>query len=584
MFKKLGTSKVAFISLLLVGAILSTVLVLTRVINVLPKILGDELTYSMDARHYEPAQALVPNYLFNMLFSTTSMCGYGFYTCSKFINLVMLFGIAVVVFFAAKLVTDTKAAIWIAFLAFLGPISSYVSYFTPDVMFFLSASIVILALMNLNQESPWWRWALIGVGVGISTLVKPHGLFLIGPVVLYVIYLAAKRGPSRSVWALISGFSFGAALFATKLSLGFLFAGPKGLALFGGNYDNSAGKVLSTSSGATVGDGSAAAIPTPQGLGSGEWSFSNPTWIFATAFSVLLHISFVLVFYAVPIAAIFAGRSKPSKRPGALQPELSETYKRVRFLIVATLATLMAVSSVYVVISQAWGEILTNRVMVRYYEFAVIFIPLLVAPFLTRATKYTLGWKWGIGVPVFLIALFAAPVFQNNAQPLYADSSLIASVIQSGVGIVAVALFGFAILIVWFTKSKQGAKLWIFVFAPLVVVLFNVSSYYNMTIPSSYVGKYTQSSQWVHNNLTDSQKKGLIVFGGVRSNVQAALLWIDDPSVIPQPVDPNGKVDLQGVKPGTYVLVVGGIPVVGQTTTIRHNPSWEVLRVEGPAK
>jgi len=571
MAKRLGLSNWWAISLLVLAAALSTYVVIVRVINVLPKILGDELTYSMDARHSDPSHAAVPNYLFNLLFSTTSACGYGFYTCSKVINLVMLFGIALVVYFTAKLFANTSVAVWIAFLTLLGPISSYVSYFTPDIMFFLAASLVILMLIKLDQDSQWWRWALIGAGVGVSTLIKPHGLFLVGAVVLYIGYLAYRRTSTNLIWGLIGAASFMIALVATKLGLGYLFAGSRGLVLFGGSYDVSAGKVLTGSSATTSGS-----IPIPQGQTASPWSFSNPIWVGPTAFSIFLHIAFLLIFFAVPVAAIFTGRDKGAQ---SAKTELPEVYRRARFVIVASLLSLLAVSSVYVVISQAWGEVLTNRVMVRYYEFAVIFIPILLTPFLTRPSKYSLAAKWAIGVGVFCIALFASPLFQNNVQVLYADSSLIAASIQSGVGLVAISLVGFAVLIFWFSKPIQGAKLWLYAFAPLVILIFNVSSYINMTIPSSFVGKYTQSSQWVHNNLNDEQKNGLIVYGAVKSNVQAAQLWIDDPTVTGQAVPPNGQVNLQGVESGKYVLVVGGIPVVGDSTTIKKTPYWIVLKV-----
>jgi hypothetical protein len=217
--------------------------------------------------------------------------------------------------------------------------------------------------------------------------------------------------------------------------------------------------------------------------------------------------------------------------------------------------------------------------MVRYYEFAIVFIPVLLAPFLKKPARYSIGAKWAIGVAMFVIALFAAPVFQNNVPTLYADSSLIAASIQSGVGLVAIALAGFTVLIIWFSKPIPGAKIWLYAFAPLVILIFNVSSYINMTIPSSFVGKYTQSSQWVHNNLTDEQKNGLIVFGAVKSNVQAAQLWIDDPSVTGQAVAPNGQVNLQGIETGKHVLVVGEIPVVGDFTTVKKTPYWIVLKV-----
>ena len=45
---------------------LGVIWVMTRIMEVLPKILGDELIYSTNARHTALAESSVPNYLFNL--------------------------------------------------------------------------------------------------------------------------------------------------------------------------------------------------------------------------------------------------------------------------------------------------------------------------------------------------------------------------------------------------------------------------------------------------------------------------------------------------------------------------------------
>ncbi len=66
---------------------LGVIWVMTRIMTVLPKILGDDYIYSMNARHTPLADSSVPNYFFNQLFGTTSAFGYGFYTAAKVYNL-----------------------------------------------------------------------------------------------------------------------------------------------------------------------------------------------------------------------------------------------------------------------------------------------------------------------------------------------------------------------------------------------------------------------------------------------------------------------------------------------------------------
>ncbi len=68
--------------------------VFSRVSMVNPAILGDEYLYSINARHaapWDPSPAGdFSNYLFNLVYSSTNICGDAFYTCGKILNLIFL--------------------------------------------------------------------------------------------------------------------------------------------------------------------------------------------------------------------------------------------------------------------------------------------------------------------------------------------------------------------------------------------------------------------------------------------------------------------------------------------------------------
>lgn len=206
---------------------LGLIWVATRIWGVLPKILGDELIYSTNARHLALADSSVPNYLFNLVFGMTNTCGYGFYTCGKVINMLFLVGFAVFIYLAARLLVEPGMALFVDFLALVGPISAYASYFTPDMMFYFGASIVIYASLRTSDGTALGRWALIGLGLGLVTLIKPHALFMIPPILAYVIFLGIKAGKAAAGKSVLSALVFGAAVFATKFAIGFMFAGQK---------------------------------------------------------------------------------------------------------------------------------------------------------------------------------------------------------------------------------------------------------------------------------------------------------------------------------------------------------------------
>jgi hypothetical protein len=303
---------------------LGLIWVMTRIMTVLPKILGDEYIYSINARHTALADSSVPNYFFNLVFGTTSAFGYGFYTAAKLYNLVFLIGFAAVVYFAARLIAKPGVSFVVAMLALVGPISAYASYFTPEMMFYFGSALVIYFALRFHAGIGFGKWALLGVGLGFVTLVKPHALFLAAPLLVYIVYLAFKAEGSGWLRAIARLLSFAGATIVTKFAIGYAFAGQKGLAIFGGSYDASANSAINSGGKATsdaISDPMVAAIASNGAVGTTIWQ-------------ILFHISYMLMFFSVPLILTGIQTIRAFKTKG----EPSETTKVSFFLFVSLIA------------------------------------------------------------------------------------------------------------------------------------------------------------------------------------------------------------------------------------------------------
>ncbi len=547
---------------------LGVIWVMTRIMTVLPKILGDELIYSNNARHTALADSSVPNYFFNLLYSTTSNFGYGFYTAAKVYNLVFLIGFAAVVYFAARLIAKPGVSFVVAMIALVGPISAYASYFTPEMMFYFGCALVIYFALRFHARTGFAKWALLGFGLGVVTLVKPHALFLTAPLLAYIVYLAFKGEGNGWLKSIARVLSFGCALLVTKFAIGYAFAGEKGLSIFGGSYDASASSAINSggaASGGAVTDPNVAVIASGGAVGTTVWQ-------------VLFHLSFMLMFFAVPLVLTGIQTVRAFRTKG----EPSETTKVSFFLFVALIA-LVLVSAVFVAYSSAFGETLQNRVMIRYYEYLIPFLPLTLLPLGNHIPKLGKAAKWSILAGAVVWLIIALPNMSTIVPGLFTDSSMMASAIKSGIPLAVFAALGVGMLAYWLFKPETGAQFWLYGFAPLIILVYAISTYTNMTVPSSNVGMYTGSSRWVHDNISAKDRENIVVIGNNMQNVQAAQLWLDTPSSSGQMVAEGQEVNINNLpEKGQLILAIGKVALTGDGFIVKQEDSWALIKNATP--
>ena len=208
-----------------------------RVNQVNPAILGDEYLYSINARHaapWDPSPAGdFSNYLFNLVYSSTNVCGPAFYTCGKILNLVFFVGFLSVIFIIAKRFLNYWIALAFTVAAGLSPISVYTSMFLPESMYFFMISLVFLAVLRAAESYDWKDWALVGALVGVTSLVKPHAWLSAIAIGIFLVVLGLTQAKHRfkPLFKAIGAVSLGAIV--GRVVVGFVVAGPRALDFFG---------------------------------------------------------------------------------------------------------------------------------------------------------------------------------------------------------------------------------------------------------------------------------------------------------------------------------------------------------------
>jgi hypothetical protein len=219
---------------------------------VLPAVMQDEYVYSIQARFTSFEEQTFPNYLFSWIYSSTNLCGDGFYACGKGLNVVFFFLTLAFIFLIAKKLLGVFWGVAIATVAALSPIHVYVSYFMPEMMFFAFILATIFVALIAGEKHKIVLWAATGAILGLAALVKPHAIFTLPAFMLFawIVALRAEGGnPRKGALAMVGTLG---AFSLLKFGGGFAFAGVTGLTLFGRTYESSLNQFISESAAADL--------------------------------------------------------------------------------------------------------------------------------------------------------------------------------------------------------------------------------------------------------------------------------------------------------------------------------------------
>lgn len=550
--------------------------VLPRISEVLPKILGDELLYSQNARLLSPEEWFLPNFLFNWVFSSTNVCGYGFYSCGKVINVFLLLCLGFIIYASTRLIAKPSLSLLMATLTCVGPIAVYASYFTPDTMFYLAMAIVIFIAMQLNLDSKWWMWLVLGATLAVASLVKPHALFAIPALIAYCLFLAIGASQKKIIAAFRNIVIFVSATILLKFAFGFAFAGSNGLTLFGsyGNALDLASKAMTqtTSPGGQVGGTTTNQISTPAS-GSVQQAAASTDFATMAGWELILHFGFLIIAFSLPlfIASRRIGQSIAIRNTNPVETKLS--FLTISIVLMGVIST-----SIYTAVAPSWGEILDYRLMVRYYEYVLPFLVITALVQLDESNKVNVR-RIVLSFLAIIVAVLASTKLVSVVPPLYTDSTLFSGLYFSNISIWIFTIISAGMIIYSLKNQGKASKYWLFGWLPVVTVIVAISTQVAMTGPSSIKGLYTNAAQTAHELLSQEQRDALIVVGNYKNNVQAAQLWIDSKSVQGMWIDRGQNLDVDSLSPGAkYVLIIGEMNVSGSFEVVKKDESFAIIK------
>jgi phosphoglycerol transferase len=213
-----------------------------RTLGLHPGIFADEWYYSKMSRLTPLSEAVLPSWLYLLVFKAASSCGPDFLDCARIGNILFHVGAAPFLYLVARRFASAPLAAAVALLALLAPLNLYTTFFMPESMYFFGFAVLgWVALAGLAWR-PWIHGLALGAVLGCMSLVKVHAVFLLPAACLFLVYAAWNRA-AGSRWLLQGlGAAAIAALTAAavKLLLGWLLAGEAGLTLFGSFYSATA--------------------------------------------------------------------------------------------------------------------------------------------------------------------------------------------------------------------------------------------------------------------------------------------------------------------------------------------------------
>ena len=525
----------------------------SRVWMVNPAILGDEYLYSMNARKVgpwdPPAAGDFSNYLFNFVYQTTNLCGPDFYSCVKVMNIFFFLAFAFVIYVVARRFLPFLAAFGFMIATALSPLSVYTSMFLPESMFFFFIGLVLIAVLRAMNDFNWRNWAIAGALVGLASLVKPHAwlsAIAIGVTLLVVGTTNSKYGLKRTFSSVLA-LATGAAV--ARVVVGLAVAGPKALGFFGQYFGTS---VIET---VVSGAGGDTALTSNGIVGAGP--MAGVVGLFATQFVV--HTSVIFALLGVALIGLAAS---------LINLVLTKTLREAEAFSLFTFIWLASMA-IEIVIFTGWvtgtGDDHTTRVLLRYYEFLFVIVPLAgLVGFSSSVTKKVNVWtRWAIGLAFLAIV---TPAFSGSFNTLtiqIADAPTLAGLVVNPQVFNAAAVIT-AIGILTFVTFPRFMP-WVFIFLLPVTMIgagWQTQDQYQLfrgrQSPNDLAGLYLRE------NFSEENLKNTLVLANSRFDATSVAFYADNAGVEYELFAPGSVYPANLAENGTMVIVAtGNVSVVG---------------------
>jgi len=519
--------------------------IFSRVWMVNPAILGDEYLYSMNARKVGPWDPPVAgdfsNYLFNFAYQGTNLCGDSFYTCGKIFNIVFFLGFIFTVFILALRFLPFWGAYAFMIAAALSPLSVYTSMFLPESMYFFFIGLVLVTVLRAIRAFTWQNWALAGATIGIASLVKPHAwlsAIAVG-ITMLVVGLFNKEIGFRKT--LLAGLGLVAGAAVARVVLGLLIAGPKALGFFGQYFG--ASTIETVIAGTGTGEVAEGALPaTPV---DGVVALFGP--------QLNIHLLTISALMALAVVGLIAGLIEVFR-----EKRLSQASAFGLFVFIWLMSM-----TIEIVMFTGWvtggGDDHTTRVLIRYYDFLFVIVPLaglsaLVARYGERVNVFA---RWVIAGVFAALITPAFTGFFGTLTIQIADAPTLAGLVVNIEVFNAAALLGFSSLLLFAAFPRLAP--WAFV-ALLPVTMIGTGwqiqdqyqSLRGFQNPADVVG------QMISRDFTTEELSTTWVLGTSRFEATNVAIWADSSDLKYDAFGAGSQLGASMAPEGTKKIVVTG--------------------------
>jgi len=462
-----------------------------RLTGVTVSVLKDEYVYVLDAHYKAFTESGYPNHLFQLVYSGTKSCGADFYECARGINAIFVVASALVVYLLAVHISKNRLLGVVAWAGVVfGTFGTYTAYFMPEAVFNFLMVLFIYLLIRFGNSDNLLVWSSLGTLLGVAALAKPHALFLMPAIVIYIIL--SVRSNSQTFFrssALRIGF-FLTAVLASKLGLGYLIAGQNGFSLFGSyGYAVSSGEAVSET------------------LGPNTW-LSVPQ----TASGQTLMIVMVLG-VALPVALVGLLRSLNKN-------EKQFASNKFRTLFGISLVNMMAVSALF----EAWQN-LGTWMHTRYYSYLIPLAVVVLIEAYSRRDSEKMDLTKRITVGIFFLA--SGYVLFTQATPFGAnwiDAPDFAAHIKNIEisSILIVSAMALSVFWLWNSKASVAIAIAVSLFASSFAGL-HITTFINDTFGKQ--DAFQQNGRLLSNYLPQQELDKMMIFGDEEWLMQRILFY-----------------------------------------------------------
>lgn len=210
---------------------------------ILPTVMQDELVYRENARLGRTEPIEFPNYLYFRLYGLFDLFGDSFYQAAKFSNVLFHTASAFLVLFWKQSIAPSIRALS-GLIYFFSPFLAFTSFYMPEPVyaFFVLISVALFMRGQEIKEKRILFSILTGFFVALAQLSKPHGLFILtGLVIFLAIQVFAKRNSwtdfLRQALAIVTSFA------VARFVVGFALVGGQSLN-FTGSYTSNTNELI----------------------------------------------------------------------------------------------------------------------------------------------------------------------------------------------------------------------------------------------------------------------------------------------------------------------------------------------------